>query len=71
MLKRFGRRLGSGLARKLGILGAPVTTGPKAVQARILNKVEDVAHGAPLVPKAVVLVLPGTPEDNWIKKLKL
>jgi hypothetical protein len=70
VLKKFGKKLGSGLARKLGILEAPATARPKTVQARVLNKVEDVAHGAPLVPKRIVRVLPAPPkEDNWILEI--
>lgn len=40
---------------------------PKKVQARVLNP--NVAHGAPLKPRAVVRVVTGAPKDNWIKKI--
>lgn len=65
VLKEFGKRLAAALGRRSDTKIAPAT--PKLVQARILN--HDVAHGAPLVPKAVVRVVTGSPEDHWIKKL--
>jgi hypothetical protein len=30
---------------------------------------EDIARGAPLVPKAVVRVVSGAPKDFWIRKV--
>lgn len=54
MLKKIGEKLG---------LVSPAV--PKQVQVRILNP--DVAHGAPLMPKAIVCVVNGSPKDNWIK----
>lgn len=74
VLKGFGKKLASGLAQKLGISSAPATASlppspAKLVQARVLNPdAEDIAHGAPLVPKGIVRVVPGN-KDNWIKKL--
>lgn len=61
----FGKPRENGLGLKSDIRIAPVT--PKAIQARVLNP--DVAHGAPLEPKAVVRVVTGSPKDHWIKKL--
>ena len=73
VLKEFGKRLASGLARKLGIEGAPATpvSRPKVVQARVLTSPDEdsQSHGAPLAPKGVVRVIAGADDDFWIKKL--
>lgn len=69
VLKESAKKLVGALAQRLGIRVAPATHARK-VEAFVnpQHAAEDVAHGAPLRPKAVVRVVPAQ-KDKWIKKL--
>jgi hypothetical protein len=69
VLRESAKKLVGALAQKLGIRVAPVTHARK-VEAFVNpeHAAEDVAHGAPLQPKAIVRVVPAQ-RDTWIKKL--